>query len=140
MSDDARLIVGNVSTDMAPGERIRAARKPRWHSLNLVDVAVLSELADGARWDEIADALGCELEDAQRRYGPTWAAWLAGAYDDDEVALGDFSVRLGDDDDLGVTAATIDQWYQRHTDPWDITESEPVSRLLVDGETSARDR
>lgn len=140
LADLARGIVGDVSTPMLRGERIRSARRLRMHTWTLVDRAVLSELADGATWDEVAAALGIPLEEAQRRYAQTWVQWRAGHTDGDDD-FGDFGVGLRGDLDLEGTAEALDQWWRRHAEPWEAADQQnPVAKVLVDGETAPRDR
>lgn len=138
LSDLGRGMVGDVSTPMAPGELIRKARRPRLASLTLVDRAVLAELSQGTSWDVIAAALCKPVEEARRIYEPTWAAWLAGDFDDD-ADFGDFGIGLRGDLDLEGTAQSLDQWYNRHSEPWDspYVHRDPVSQVLVDGEPQA---
>lgn len=124
IADMGRGVVGDVSVQMRPGERIKKARRIRLTSLSLVDRAVLAELSDGVSMEVIADALGLPggAAEAERIYGPTWAQWLAGDLDD-EADFGDYSVGMRGDPDLSGTAETLDQWHARHAEPW---EEKPV--------------
>lgn len=137
-ADLARGVVGDVSTPMRPGERIRAARRIRLMSLSIVDRAVLAELSDGTSWDDVAVALGIDADTARRRYEPTWLDWQAGDVDD-EADFGDFSVGLPGDLDLPGTAATLDSWWVRHAEPWETADrTNPVAQVLTDDEPTAR--
>lgn len=138
-ADLARGLIGNVSTPMVRGELIRMARRNRLAGLAPTDHAVLAELADGATWEEVADALCLDVDAARRIYEPTWQEWRD-ATPEEAADLGDFGIGLNGDPDLEGTAATIDQWWRRHAEPWETVDENPVSRLLVDGETPARDR
>lgn len=136
IADLARGILGDLSTPMLPGERIRAARAMRMKLWNLVDLAVLTELADGATWDEVADAMGIDREEAQRRYAATWVQWQHGVTD---LEL-DLSEDIGHRGDLDLpgTAASLDQWFRRHAEPWDVVDgTAPVSTVLVQGGEAA---
>lgn len=137
LSDLGRGVVADMSTPMRPGERIRKARRARLMSFTVVDRAVLVELAEGADWDTIADALFQPVDEVRRRYEPTWEQWLADDLED--TGIGDNAVGLRGDQDPAGTAATIDQWLRRHTDPWD-QDPGPVARALIDGETASGDR
>lgn len=140
LADLARGVVGDVSTPMVTGERIRAARRVRMQTWTLLDRAVLAELSDGATWVDVAQALGVPAEEAERRYAQTWAEWSAGRADDGDD-FGDFGIGLRGDLDLEGTAESLDQWWRRHSEPWEAsTNATPVGRVLVDGETSPRDR
>lgn len=140
-ADLARGLVGDVSTPMVTGELIRKARRVRRDALAVVDRAVLVELANGASWAEVADAVGLDVEDALRVYGDTLEAWLAA--EQDALDDGDQGVGLIGDQDLPGTAHSLDQWWRRHADPWDVPagiEGYPVARSLVDGQASPGDR
>lgn len=139
VADLARGVVGDVSTPMVTGERIRSARRIRLQAGVLVDRAVLAELSDGASWTDVATALGIDADLARARYEQTWAEWRAGGVDDDPD-FGDFGVGLRGDLDLDGTARTLDQWWRRHAEPWDAADRAPVAAVLVDGETSPGDR
>jgi hypothetical protein len=134
LADKARNIVGNVSTPMLPGERIRSARRVRLEALALVDRAVLAELADGATWDEVAEALSMTPTQAKTIHAPAWELWQNGG-DADELDFGDHGVGLPGDPDLAGTAATLDQWWRRHADPWETTDDMPVTHAM-DGQPS----
>lgn len=138
-ADLSRGVVGDVSTPMVPGERIRKARRVRLMSLSVVDRAVLTELSEGATWEVVADALGMSVAEAERVHGPTWRRWLAGDLDD-EADFGDYGVGLRGDLDLAGTAESLDAWHHRHREPWDGDDAErPVARVLVDGKHPAAD-
>lgn len=130
-ADLGRGVVADVAVPLAAGERITMTRRLRLLSIALVDRAVLVELADGASWEQVADALGVPVEEARRVYEPTWVAWSADAgflaYD-----AGDRGVGMPADADAAGTAAALDSWCVRHAEPWDEPVSEPVSRILTD--------
>lgn len=138
-ADLARGIVGDVSTPMRPGERIRSARRARMLSLTLVDRAVLAELSEGATWETVGEALGVTADEAERRYRLTWDQWQAGDWDD-ELDFGDHTVGLRGDADLEGTAQSLDSWWNRHKEPWESRGfDQPVLQVLVDGEPAPGD-
>jgi hypothetical protein len=138
-ADLCRGIVGDVSTPMRPGERIRKARRTRLQTLSIVDLAVLAELSEGRSWDEIAAALAMDESAARATYEPVWEQWQAGEYDGPD--FGDFAVGSRNDPDLPGTAAFLDSWWVRHAEPWDAaTTGRPVSQVLVDGQSAPGDR
>lgn len=141
-ADLGRGVVGDVSTPMRRGERIRAARRIRLLSLAVLDRAVLAELSEGATWAEVGDAVGgLDAEEARRRYESTWREWL----DPDQVSgdFGDFTVGLRGDPDLEGTAWELDRWWVRHAEPWETldldTPPTPVGQVLVDGQPATDD-
>ena len=56
-ADHARSLIGDLSTPLHVGDRIRAARQLRIHALTVLDRAVLIERADGASWDPHRDGV-----------------------------------------------------------------------------------
>lgn len=141
IADLGHGIVGDVSAHMAPGELIRKARRPRLMSLTLVDRAVLAELSQGTSWEQVAQALSVDTDEAVRRYKPTWEQWQAGDLDD-EADFGDYGIGLRGDLDPEGTADALDAWYRRHAEPWEDNSPDvrPVRKVLVDGEAAAGDR
>lgn len=137
-ADLCRGIVGDVSTPMGPGERIRKARRTRLQTLSIVDLAVLAELSEGRTWEQVAAALSVDVAEAERTYAPIWAQWEAGDYDGPD--FGDFSVGSRNDPDLAGTAAALDSWWVRHAEPWDTPAEKPVTQVLVDGQRASGDR
>lgn len=131
-ADAARGVIGDVSTPMPPGQRIRKARRVRLTSLTVVDRAVLAELSEGASWGVVADALGVTVTEAERRYGPTWNVWVNGD-NSDAPAAGEYSVGLGGDPDMAGTAEALDQWWRRHAEPYETVKQTPVSDVLAEG-------
>ena len=144
-ADLGRGIVGDISTRMPPGERIRKARRLRMLGLTATDRAVLAELSEGASWGVVADALGLTVGEARVRYEPTWQAWLSTKPDAEDDDFGDYSLGLRGDLDMAGTAESLDSWWVRHAEPWETLDLEnlpaPVSQVLVDGgEAAAGDR
>lgn len=121
VAEQGRVIVGDISTPMPPGERIRAARRVRLLTWSLIDRAVLAELSDGATWDQIAEALGTSRFEAQRRYASMWVQWQGGLAEN-EIDGDEHSLGLRGDLDLAGTAQSLDQWWLRHSEPWETTQ------------------
>ncbi len=131
-SDRARDVVGATSDHLRPGERIGLARDVRRLSMHMLDLAVLTELADGTPWDVIADALGLPLDLVLDRYEsflPTWAAALESGHTG--PVYGEHVIGLLTDGDPAGTAAMLDQWWKRHAEPWQDLDDGPVTRALA---------
>lgn len=134
LADAAHGIVTDLGGNLGAGERIRRARRLRALSLQLTDLAVLVELADGAEWDDVAAALSVDTNEAVRTYAPTWVEWSVPG----EPAGG---LGAPGEGDLEVTAETLDQWWRRHAEPWAVDPAaSPVAAALVDREPPADDR
>lgn len=132
-ADYARGLVGDISTPMLPGERIRAARRLRVLALTVLDRAVLIERAAGCSWEEIARALGLSVDETRARYEETWQVWCAEAAPAgvDARVQGEHGLGLRFDEDPQGTAEMLDAWYMRHAEPWDDAPSEaPCVRAL----------
>lgn len=133
-ADYARGLVGDVSTPMLPGERVRAARRLRVLALTVLDRAVLVERAQGCSWAEIARALSLSEEETVARYAETFEQWVAERAPEgiDASVLGDFGIGLRFDEDPEGTAASVDAWYARHAEPWEHAEAQggPCTRAL----------
>lgn len=85
----------------------------------VLDSAVLVELEAGADWSSIAAALGLSEATARSRYEDTARMWL-----DEAAASGlDLAVfgrdRVDPDEDPRGMAEALDQWYARHSEPWE---------------------
>lgn len=130
--DLARGVVGDLSTPMTGVERIKKARRVRLLGLSVVDRAVLAVLSEGGTWAEVAEGLGVDEATAVLRYSDTWADWLNP--DPTDPDFGDYTLGLTGDQDAAGTAAMLDQWYNRHRDPWDDPNvAQPATQVLVHG-------
>lgn len=122
-SDWARTLVETSAADFAPGDLIRAASRLRLLALATFDRAVLTERAQGTTWEVIAAATGLPHEQVISRYAAVYDQWAIADLDPDGVRLPNVAAELvtgllGDPDPVG-TAATVDAWRARHTEPWD---------------------
>ncbi|MEQ7008449.1 hypothetical protein ABN028_19945 [Actinopolymorpha sp. B17G11] len=135
VADHAHGLVVDVASPRLPGELIRKVRRElRMPTLTALDRAVLVELAEGATWEQVADALALTVEETRARYEKTARMWSEGQpVDRMNVALfGDHAVGLLHDQDPRGTAESLDAWWRRHAEPWDDVDDRPVTRLLDD--------
>lgn len=131
VADHARGTVGDVLTPMTPGERINSVRKLRILAQSVTDRAVILEALSGSTWAEIAEAFGLSSAELERRFGSVVDMWRAGQPVNDYTSshIGDLITgTLGDPDPAG-TAQSLDQWYARHSEPWEQSETAFVSRF-----------
>lgn len=126
LSDSARAVVTAITDGWAPGELATLARRARTESLAVLDRVVLAEVAAGATWAEVADAIRVPVEEVIARYQPVLDRWvLAGIDPDPRASHASIAVdasTVGADD-----ARAVDAWCARHTDPW---EPGPRARLV----------
>lgn len=61
-----------------PGSLIRESRRLRLDVLDTVTYAVLTERAQGASWEDVAEALGETVEFTMAHYGPIEHRWKRG--------------------------------------------------------------
>ncbi|MEU0857430.1 hypothetical protein ABZ352_18600 [Streptomyces griseofuscus] len=119
VADFARGIVGSVATGTA-AEHIRAARRLRLLSLQVLQWTVRSEVLRGEPWSELAAALGRDEEAVRAEYEAGTAQW---------------TVRLAehpDSEESVETARALDEWYRAHADDLlDPAEVSPVSALFT---------
>lgn len=98
LRDAAEYLISQAPTatdhHAQPGEHITAARRARLLALQLLDRAVLLDLAHGASWDTVAERLNWPLDTVLARYQGMWTAWQA-------------------DPDPGATPDELDQWYSK---------------------------
>lgn len=120
-SDFARGIAAEVTTTRPPAARIREARELRLLALAVLDRAVVLELIAGTSWEDVSEALMLPLEETIRRYGPTVHAFRDGSpiAVPSTIITSDSASGLPMDTDPEGTAAAIDQWLDRHLDPWE---------------------
>lgn len=139
MADLSRGVVGDVSTPMLHGERIRSARRLRALAIHLTDMAVLVEMSDGLPIEGVASALGQEVADIHHTYTSTFEVWANQGWDEGDVDLG---VGMPTDADVAGTADALDLWWARHAEPWESVgdDARPVGRALVDGQAAPGDR
>ncbi|AWI32675.1 hypothetical protein [Streptomyces tirandamycinicus] len=120
-SDFARAIVGSTSGADTAAERIRAGRRLRLLSLQVLQWTVRAEILRGTPWPELAAALGRDEESLRAEYEAgtlQWADRLA-----DDAAAAEQSVEA---------ARALDAWYRTHAEELiDPAEDAPVSGLFT---------
>lgn len=129
MADRARLIVGSVGDNLPPGARISRANDLHMASIVLVTRAALVELATGATWRQVADAMHVPVSAAYKGLRPDGSRMAAAAKRGPTMTLiTDRTLLYGD----GVvdTATTLDTWCIRHTEPWEEPVENAVSRIF----------
>lgn len=98
LRDAAEYLISQVPTatdqHAHPGEHITQARRARLLALQLLDRAVLLDLASGASWDTIAERLNWPLDTVLARYQQMWTDWQANPRP-------------------GSTPGELDQWYAK---------------------------
>jgi hypothetical protein len=131
-ADYARGLIGDVGVDHMPGELIRNARRLRLLALSGLDRAVLVERLAGTSWEQIAEAMVLPVDEARRRYEETVDLWMQElpAGEVNAVIYGDHTTGLRHDHDPAGTALALDQWWNRHLEPWE-DEDTPVQRALT---------
>lgn len=139
VADEARGVLGDACAPLPRGELIAKTRRVRALAQALVDRAVMAEIAGGASWSDLADALGMPAEDCHRIYAPTWEVWLEHG-SEPELDRGDREVGTGRDFDPEGTAESLDQWWRRHAEPWESADRPRPVGTLVDGQASPGDR
>ncbi|WP_433860132.1 hypothetical protein [Streptomyces kronopolitis] len=121
VADFARGIVGDSSSDAAAADRIRAARRLRLLSLQVLNWTVRAEVLDGTPWPELAAALGRDEEALRVEFEAGTLHW---AKDND--------ADLEQPEQILATASALDAWYERHADDLlDPATQAPVSSLFT---------
>ncbi|MGW0562968.1 hypothetical protein ACWDZ4_20670 [Streptomyces sp. NPDC003016] len=120
VADFARGIVGDASSDATPAERIRAARRLRLLSLQVLNWTIRAEVLRGTPWPELATALDRDEESLRTQFEAGTHQWAERHANDPERA-----------EQSAAAAEALDDWYRRHTeellDPDQLT---PVSGLF----------
>jgi hypothetical protein len=130
-ADAALAIACDLPVSMTTRERIRAWRRVRVLALTGLDRCVLAELLAGADWVDAADGYGLSVDEMKARFGPTLEVWSRvkpPAQRPDPT--GEFSVGLPYDSDPAGAAQSLDQWVNRHAEPWQEVGLAPVSTAL----------
>ncbi|MEU3501192.1 hypothetical protein ABZ726_10600 [Streptomyces hundungensis] len=117
-ADLARAYVGDTSAPVATGDRIRAVRRLRVLTAELMDWTVRAEFLAGASWAELASATGRDEATLRAEYEEGTLQWA--------LALPE-----GTDGEL-QDAEMLDAWYRRHAEELvDPGENVPVSGLFT---------
>lgn len=113
-------MIGNLGTQQSTRDRVQEARRLRALASTVLESAVLVELAAGADWSDLAEALGLTPSEARRRYEEFARSWLT--HDHPHLNVSVFGSRgevVHPDADAAGLAFAIGQWYARHADPWE---------------------
>lgn len=110
VADNARSLIAMLAGEHDPHGIVMASNKLLLSALEARDRTVLVELARGASWESVAEALHLPVPEVRRRYESVLDEW-----------------RLADlDPESGVhkvvsdlDAELIDRWMARHAEPWD---------------------
>jgi hypothetical protein len=130
VADGAYTLVRRINEPGTPQDRIRAWRALRLQALTGLDRCVLAELLVGATWAQVAFGYGLTPEQMQKRFEPTLHRWLKLAALSEDAADAEFATgKFGDTDPVG-TAAALDLWVMRHTEPWMDYPTDPVTRAI----------
>ncbi|MEV0487342.1 hypothetical protein AB0I69_42920 [Streptomyces sp. NPDC050508] len=120
VADFARGIVGDSSSGVDAADRIRAARRLRLLSLQVLNWTVRAEVLHGTPWPDLAVALG-RGEDALREEFEASTLQWARDHDADPAST----------EQSLAAAAALDAWYERHADDLlDPDTQAPVSSLF----------
>lgn len=133
LSDRSRAVVELAVQNHQPGALAASAAALRRDSLLVQDRAVLAELAAGAPWEVIADAIGLTPEDARARYETTYETWVAAGdtvgFLPSATSTSPHYGRVTDDNGPDAVDA-LDSWRARHTDPWEARTGREYQALL----------
>ncbi|MGW7090121.1 hypothetical protein ACWGH2_42430 [Streptomyces sp. NPDC054871] len=121
VADFARGIVGDSSSDVAAADRIRAARRLRLLSLQVLNWTVRAEVLSGTPWPELAAGLGRDERTLRAEFEASTLQWAEDNEAEPESA-----------DQSLATAEALDAWYKRHADELlDPATEAPVSSLFT---------
>ena len=130
VADLAYALVRRINEPDIPQNRIRAWRTLRLRALTGLDRCVLAELLVGATWAQVAHGYGLTPEQMRQRFEPTLHRWLKLADLSEDGAAAEFATGMFGDPDPTGTAAALDLWIMRHTEPWMDYPTEPVTRAI----------
>ncbi|KAA1415356.1 hypothetical protein F0U44_22005 [Nocardioides humilatus] len=130
VADLAYTVVRRINEPAIPQDRIRAWRSLRLQALAGLDRCVLAELLVGATWAQVAHGYGLTPEQMQKRFEPTLHRWLNGTVLPEGGPSAEFTTGLVGDTDPAGTAAALDLWIMRHTEPWMDYPIDPVTRAI----------
>lgn len=130
VADLAYTLVRRINEPDIPQNRIRAWRTLRLLALTGLDRCVLAELLVGATWAQVAHGYGLTPEQMQKRFEPTLHRWLQLAARTGDGAATELATGMFGDPDPAGTAAALDLWIMRHTEPWMDYPTDPVTRAI----------
>lgn len=119
---------------IAAGEHIALARRLRVLALEVLDRSVMLALADGATWEEVADAYGLDEQTMRVRYGAAWKAYVD--HDDPtpwRPTLDGVEVSWPSEPsnaDPRIVARQLDDWCARHIDADAATSRADLDRQV----------
>lgn len=121
VSDFARGIVGDASSDATPTERIRAARTLRLLSLQVLNWTIRAEVLRGTPWPELAAALDRDETSLRAEFEAGTHQWAERHANDPEQK-----------EHSAAAAEALDDWYRRHAEEFlDPDRVAPVSGLFT---------
>ncbi|MFI9052510.1 hypothetical protein [Streptomyces sp. NPDC053427] len=121
VADFARGIVGDSSSDVAAADRIRAARRLRLLSLQVLNWTVRAEVLSGTSWTELAASLGRDEDALREEFEDSTLQWTKDHDADPEQP-----------EQSLAAAEALDAWYKRHADGLlDPATQAPVSSLFT---------
>lgn len=132
VADLAYTLVRRINEPDIPQNRIRAWRTLRLRALTGLDRCVLAELLVGATWAQVAFGYGLTPDEMRQRFEPTLHRWLENAEVSADGPSAEFATGAFGDADLAGTAASLDLWIMRHTDPWMEYPTDPVTRAIAE--------
>ena len=130
VADLAYTVARRINEPAIPQDRIRAWRTLRLQALAGLDRCVLAELLVGATWGQVAYGYGLTPEQMQKRFEPTLHRWLELDTARGEGSSVEFDAGTFGDPDPAGTAAALDLWIMRHTEPWMDYPTDPVTRAI----------
>ncbi|MFD7764086.1 hypothetical protein [Streptomyces microflavus] len=121
VADFARGIVGDTSSDATAADRIRAARRLRLLSLQVLNWTVRAEVLNGTAWSELAAALGRDEGSVREEFEAGTVQWAENIDADPQHA-----------EHSATAARALDAWYEVHAeDMLDPAHEAPVSALFT---------
>ncbi|MFJ4342685.1 hypothetical protein [Streptomyces sp. NPDC088915] len=118
-ADLSRAYVGETSSAASAEDRIRAARRMRVLSLQVLDWTIRAEFLNGASWEELAEYTGRRDVNALReQYEAGTLQWVEELPESTQ--------------EEAETAGALDEWYRRHAEELlDPAHDSPVGGLFI---------
>lgn len=96
-----------------PGDHIRRARRLRMSALRVLDAAIVTELAAGTTWKQVAEQVGMSVEEARARWEQPWRDFQDG----DRRPWPDLPGVCNPAQPSDPDPADLDDWYRRTGPP-----------------------